>query len=88
MSTLADLQPGEKLRLQDLQKLARDTSSHKDIPEAEMDIMVACLEEKRLLERKGVRSRPAAHAKDVLKTTRNIGQEVSLRHLPNLISVH
>jgi hypothetical protein len=46
MSTLADLQPSEKLRLQDLQKLAWDTSSNKDIPEVEMDIMVACLEEK------------------------------------------
>ncbi|KAF8575935.1 hypothetical protein K439DRAFT_1623212 [Ramaria rubella] len=42
----ADLEPGEKQHLMDLQQLAKDTSSYKDILESEMDQMIHCLEEK------------------------------------------
>lgn len=73
---VVDLPPSEKLRLQELQALAKDKTSHKDVPEADMNEMIQCLEEKRRLEMKGARSRPAAHVRDVNKIATNIGKEV------------
>ncbi|KAF8579612.1 hypothetical protein K439DRAFT_1620391 [Ramaria rubella] len=68
---------GEKACLKDLHQLENKVSGYKDIPETEMDEMVHCLEEKRLLERKGMRSRPAAHVRDVKKTASNVAQELN-----------
>ncbi|KAF8585659.1 hypothetical protein K439DRAFT_1615791 [Ramaria rubella] len=76
------LVPGQKKQLQDLQQLAKQTISHKDVPEAEMDKMLHCLEEKRLIKKKGIRSRPAAHSRDVKATTTHVADElknISLR---------
>jgi hypothetical protein len=62
--------------LQQLHDLAKSTSSYKDIPEAEMNQMIHCLEEKRLIQKKGIRSRPAAHVRDVQATVTHVATAV------------
>ncbi|KAF8575477.1 hypothetical protein K439DRAFT_1623567 [Ramaria rubella] len=71
-----ELPPGQKMRLQDLQKITLGTSSHHEMPDHEMSDMIASLEEKRLRERKGIRSCPMAHARDVGATTARIQAEL------------
>ncbi|KAF8581495.1 hypothetical protein K439DRAFT_1619003 [Ramaria rubella] len=71
-----DLEPGKKKCLQDLQQLAKETSSYKDIPEAEMDAMIHCLEEKQWNERKGIKSCPMAHVRDVKTTAEHVAAEL------------
>ncbi|KAF8592487.1 hypothetical protein K439DRAFT_1610282 [Ramaria rubella] len=70
------LVPGQKKQRQDLQQLAKQTISHKDIPEAEMDEMLHCLEEKRLIKKKGIQLRPAVHSRDVKATTTHVADEL------------
>jgi hypothetical protein len=65
------------MRLQQLHALAKETRSYKDIPQAEMDEMVYCLEEKCLLEKKGIHTRPIAHIHDVKATMKHLANEVS-----------
>jgi hypothetical protein len=63
--------------LQELHQLAKETTSYKDIPEKDMDEMIHCLEEKRLIEKKGIQSRPQAHVGDVRATAGHVSTEVS-----------
>jgi hypothetical protein len=79
MST--DLPPGEKAWLQDLQKATYNAASYKDVSESDIADMIQCLEEKRLRERKGLRSHPQAHLWDVQATSARIQAEVSMRVL-------
>lgn len=76
---MTGIEPGEKLRLQDLHCLAKDTPSYKDIPEKKMDDIIHCLEEKCLLEKKGIRSCPQAHVRDVWATANHVSTEVSYK---------
>jgi hypothetical protein len=64
--------------LQELQQLAKETSSYKDIPEAEMDDTIHCLGEKQLMERKGIWLYPIAHVRDVKAMATHMAGEVHL----------
>jgi len=100
MTINTDLPPGQKLRLAELRALANNTQEWKDIPEKEMEEMVACTAEFRAVKLKGSRSTTEGHLTDVHATFKRIEKEVHnssvlflllirsiSRHLPSRIVV-
>jgi hypothetical protein len=59
-----------------LQKVAKETVNWQSISEADMNTMVRCLEEARLLKKTGMRSLASAHTHDVRHTTKRVSDEV------------
>lgn len=74
---LLDLPPGEKLRIQQLQVLAKDTKEWREIPQKDMEEMIACTVEFRSQKLKGSRSATTGHLTDVNSTFKRIEEEVS-----------
>ena len=60
----------------ELQQLAKETGDWQKIPEANMNAMVRCLEEARLLKKTGSHSQTSAHTHDVRHTTKHVSDEV------------
>jgi hypothetical protein len=73
---LLDLEPGKKLALQDLQRLATSSTSWKELPEAEMMAMVECLHEHRQQKLKGSKSHATGHLNDVRATNVRVADEL------------
>ena len=60
-----------------LQKAAATATSWKDVPKEDMDRMVSILEQKRLLVKKGIRTKPLSQLHTVRQVHKRIDEEVS-----------
>lgn len=72
----ADLEPGQKKRLEDLREIAAQ-EDWCNLSKDDLDDMVAILEAKRKLLKQGIQLQPAAVANDFRETCKQVTNEVN-----------